>query len=106
MYCVWKASERSLEGAWKVIGSFLGQLEIQSKFNLLSTLTWDFTMIKMKTFTWNSSVALLSPTCFLFLSVRLLGHTTAGTFDIKMFIDFESCLELVKVSALYSSINS
>ena len=60
---VWKVSERSLEGVWKVIGSFLDQLEIQYKFNLLSTLTWDFTMIKMKTFTWNSSVALLSPTC-------------------------------------------
>ena len=64
LYGVWKVSERSLEGVWKVIGSFLDQLEIQSKFNLLSTLTWDFTMIKMKTFTWNSSVALLSPTCF------------------------------------------
>ena len=63
LYGVWKVSERSLEGVWKVIGSFLDQLEIQSKFNLLSTLTWDFTMIKMKTFTWNSSVALLSPTC-------------------------------------------
>ena len=61
---VWKVSERSLEGVWKIIGSFLDQLEIQSKFNLLSTLTWDFTMIKMKTFTWNSSVALLSPTCY------------------------------------------
>ena len=65
LYGVWKVSERSLEGVWKVIGSFLDQLEIQSKFNLLSTLTWDFTMIKMKTFTWNSSVALLSPTCSL-----------------------------------------
>ena len=42
-------------GIWKVI-------EIKSKFNLLSTLTWDFTMIKMKTFPWNSSVAQLSPT--------------------------------------------
>ena len=63
-YSVWKVPERSLEGVWKVIGSFLDQIEIQSKFNLLSTLTWDFTMIKMKTFTWNSSVALLSPTCF------------------------------------------
>ena len=61
-------SERSLEGVWKVIGSFLDQLEIQSKFNLLSTLTWAFTIIKMKTFTWNSSVALLSPTCYSQLS--------------------------------------
>ena len=68
LYGVWKVSERSLEGVWKVIGSFLDQLEIQSKFNLLSTLTWDFTMIKMKTFTWNSSVALLSPTCFVALT--------------------------------------
>ena len=30
---------------------------------LLSALTWDCTKIKMKTYTWNSSVALLSPTC-------------------------------------------
>ena len=30
----------------------------------LSTLTWDWNKIKMKTFTWNSSVALLSLTCF------------------------------------------
>ena len=56
-------SGRCLKGVWRVIESFLDQLEIQSKFNLLSTLTWDFTMIKIKTFTWNSSVALLSPTC-------------------------------------------
>ena len=46
-------SGRCLKGVWRVIESFLDQLEIQSKFNLLSTLT----------FTWNSSVALLSPTC-------------------------------------------
>ena len=62
LYGVWKVPERSLEGVWKVIGSFLDQLEIQSKFNVLSTLTWNFTEIK--TFTWNSCVALLSPTCF------------------------------------------
>ena len=30
LYGVWKVSERSLEGVWKVIGSFLDQLEIQS----------------------------------------------------------------------------
>ena len=47
-------SGRCLKGVWRVIESFLDQLEIQSKFNLLSTLT----------FTWNSSVALLSPTCY------------------------------------------
>ena len=35
LYDVWKVSERSLEGVWKVIRSFLDQLEIQSKFNLL-----------------------------------------------------------------------
>ena len=29
----------------------------------LSTLTWDCNKIKMKTYTWDSSVALLSPTC-------------------------------------------
>ena len=51
---VWKVSERSLEGVWMVIGSFLDQLEIQSKFNLLSTRTWDFTMIKMRTFTYHN----------------------------------------------------
>ena len=34
---------------------------------LPSTLTWDCNEIKMKTYTWNSSLALLSPTCFFFL---------------------------------------
>ena len=65
LYGVWNVSERSLEGVWKVIGSFLDQLEILSIFNLLITLTLDFTTIKMKTFNRNrnSSVALLSPTC-------------------------------------------
>ena len=61
----------SLEGVWKVIGSFLGQVEIQYKLNsckyhlaiLATNLIWGFTKIKMKTYTWNSSVALLSPTC-------------------------------------------
>ena len=68
---VWKLSGMSLEGVWKVIGSFLDQVEIQSKLNSCkyhlaswaTKLAWDFTKIKMKTFTWNSSVALLSPTC-------------------------------------------
>ena len=32
--------------------------------SLLSNLTWDCTKVKMKTYTWNSSVALLSPTCY------------------------------------------
>ena len=41
---VWKVSERSLEDVWKVIASFQDG-------------------VKLKTYTWNSSVALLSPTC-------------------------------------------
>ena len=71
-------SEMSLEGVWKVIGSFLDQLEIQYKFNLLSTLTWDFIMIKMKTYTWNSSVALLSPTCLSKKSIQCSVLIFAG----------------------------
>ena len=47
------------------------QLEIQSKLNSCkyylaswaTKLTLGFTEIKMKTYNWNSSVALLSPTC-------------------------------------------
>ena len=38
--------------------------------DLLSTLTWDCNKIKLKTYTWNSSVALLSPTCFNILLVH------------------------------------
>ena len=68
---VWRVSGMSLEGVWKVIGTFLDQVDTQSKLNsckyhLVSwatNLTWDFTKIKRKTYTWNSSVALLSPTC-------------------------------------------
>ena len=56
---VWKESGGCLESYWKLSGSAWNSI----KFNLLSSLTWDFTVIKMKTFTWNSSVALLSPTC-------------------------------------------
>ena len=77
---IWKCSKRFLEGVWKVwrvsvwclkgvwrgSGRLLEAFWINLKFNLLSTLTWDFTMIKMKTFTWNSSVALVSPTCLFF----------------------------------------
>ena len=62
----------SVEGVWKVI-------EIQSKFNLGSTLTWDFTIIKMKTFTWNSSVALLNPTCVCYN--WLSGFSFVGLID-------------------------
>ena len=39
-----------------------GQVK-SGQVSLLSNLTWDCTKIKMKTYTWNSSVALLSPTC-------------------------------------------
>ena len=59
-------SGRCLKGVWRVIESFLDQLEIQSKFNLLSTLT----------FTWNSSVALLSPTCSVLLQYTI--HFSLG----------------------------
>ena len=33
-----------------------------------SSLTWDFTKIKIKTYTWNSSVGLLSPTCLFYFA--------------------------------------
>ena len=71
LYGVWNVSGKSPEGVWKVLGSFLDQDGIQSKLNTckyhLSTwatkLSLDFTKVKMKTYTWNSSVALFSPTC-------------------------------------------
>ena len=40
--------------------------------DLLSTLTWDCNDIKMKIYTWNSSVALLSPTCLFIWFLHLL----------------------------------
>ena len=71
---VWKVSGKSPEGVWKVFGSFLDQDGIQSKLNSCkyhlaswaTKLTLGFTKIKMKTYNWNSSVALLvlSPICF------------------------------------------
>ena len=58
-------SGRCLKGVVRVSERLLEAFWINLKFNInLSTLTWDFTMIKIKTFTWNSSVALLSPTCY------------------------------------------
>ena len=36
----------------------------------LNTLTWESNQIKMETFTWYSSVALLSPTCFELLNTN------------------------------------
>ena len=42
-----------------------GQIKSR-QVSLLSNLTWDCTKVKMKTYTWNSSVALLSPTCISF----------------------------------------
>ena len=49
----------------------------------LEFITWDFTKVKMKTYTWNLSVALLSPTCYLFnvLQIRTLG------------MDFQKCFQ-------------
>ena len=52
----------SPEGFWKVIESFLYQVGMQSKLN-----SWA-TKIKMKTYTWNSNVGLLSLNCFVPIS--------------------------------------
>ena len=71
LYGVWNVSGKIPEGVWKAFGSSLDEDGIQSKLNsckchlasLATKLTLDFTKIKIKTYTWNSSVALLSPTC-------------------------------------------
>ena len=79
-------SGRCLERVLKVIGTFPDQVGMQSilifcKKHLASwvtKLTLDFTQIKIKTCTWNSSVALLSPTCFEIFSKPSLRSTPLG----------------------------
>ena len=76
-------SGKSQEGVGKVIGSFLDQDGIQSKLNSCryhlaswaTKLTLDFTKIKRKTYTWNSSVALLSPTCYFSFVLQIASHS-------------------------------
>ena len=124
---VWMVSGRSLDGVWKVIGSFLdGVLEVwRSTWNLLSIsffitkLVWildtqlDFdhwipvfqsSRNKRETFTWNSSVDLLSLICYLgnickyckygycrifihvAVSVRIFRHVLVWVRILRMFL--------------------
>ena len=56
--------------------AFLIKLEWNLNLILASwatKLTWNFTKIKMKTYNWNSSVALLSPTCFIIIELIFIS---------------------------------
>ena len=88
---VWKGSWKCMEGE----KSFLKEsniLGMSSRLLYSFWSVWVFTKIKMKTYTWNSSVALLSPNClFIYFSTFLPSRDQSIVHRILEHLHFAFC---------------